>query len=233
MKSSEEWARLGGGVIAALAVAAALAVLGPRLLGAAAGPEAEIITVLKRLEREGLRVPLPGVSQPLISRKLQYARLSVSVAPGGERAEVFATLDFTGGLGATEVSSLGVERVAFVRRDRQWTPEQGPAPRLVAVVRALEARRRALEAGDTAALQALAGEGREGGGAELARVLALRQRRYRAEGWYLRLEREEAVVTERWRLEGALPERPVDERGERRLELNRRGDEFLFSAGLM
>jgi hypothetical protein len=61
----------------------------------------------------------------------------------------------------------------------------------------------------------------------------MRTRGYKAEAWYVRLEREEAVVTEHWRLLGALPERPVDTRGERQLSLTLHGDEFLFSPGLM
>ena len=69
--------------------------------------------------------------------------------------------------------------------------------------------------------------------AELERVLELQRRRYRAETWFLRLERDEAVATETWRLEGELPSRPVDEKGQRRLSLIRNGEEFLFSSGLM
>jgi hypothetical protein len=147
-----------------------------------------------------------------------------------------ATLDFSGRLGRTEVSSLGVEQVPFVLRGREWVPEGLAAPRLAAVVGALEARRRALEAGDRKTLMALRGPGEAGDGggeAEVERVLALQRRRYEARAWYLRLERDEAVVTEEWRLEGVLPSRPVDEKGQRRLSLIRSGEEFLFSPGLM
>jgi hypothetical protein len=112
------------------------------------------------------------------------------------------------------------------------------------VVVALEARRRALEQGDAKALSRLWGAGepdggaRDGGGSvgvgepELETILALKLRRYRAGAWLLRLERDEAVVTERWHLQGDLPSRPVDQRGERRLNLRRHGEEFLFSAAL-
>ncbi|KFE64010.1 hypothetical protein [Hyalangium minutum] len=239
MKSSEDWSRLGGILIALMAFVM-VALAGPRLLGMAAGPEAEIIAVLKGLEKRGVSLSLPGVPAPLTSKDLHYERITVRVEPGGQRAEVLATLDFTGALGETNVSSLGVEQVFFVLRDGDWVPETLAAPRLAAVVRALEARRRALDQGDAAALAQLWGPGEEDGGGgsvgvgepELDTVLALKQRRYRAEAWFLRLEREDAVATEHWRLQGDLPSRPVDQQGERHLNLLRRGEEFLFSAAV-
>jgi hypothetical protein len=241
VKSTEDWSRLGGILIAVLAFVM-VAVVGPRVLGLAAGPEAEIITSLKRLEKNGFSISLPGVTAPLTSREVHYERLTVRVEPGGQRAEVLATLDFTGTLGDTNISSLGVEQVPFLLRGGDWEPEQRAAPRLAAVVEAMEARRRALDQGDAAALARLWGVGEDdgggGGGAlgvgepELDRVLALKQRRYRAEAWFLRLERDEAVVTEHWHLQGDLPSRPVDQQGQRRLDLQRRGQEFLFSSAL-
>ncbi|MFP2934494.1 hypothetical protein ACLESO_57175, partial [Pyxidicoccus sp. 3LG] len=146
MRTTQDWSRLGGALILLLAVGATLAVFAPRLLGAAAGPEAEIITALKEVEADGLTLPVPGAPEPLKSQKLFYARITVAVAPGGQRAEAFATLDFDGTLGRTQVGTAGVERVPFVRRDGAWVPEGTAAPRLLAVVTALEARRRALEA---------------------------------------------------------------------------------------
>lgn len=238
MRSSEEWSRLGGVLIAVLAAVAALVVVVPRLLGAAAGPEVEIITSLKSTEQHGLALTVPGSSAQLLSQRHHFARITVNVAPDGRSAVAWATLDFTGSMGSAEISSLGVERVPFVRKEGKWVPERSAAPRLVAAVSVLEARRRALEAGDVAALSALreresAGEADEGGQRELERMLAFQRRRYRVRAWYLRLERDEASVTEQWRLEGDLPERPVDERGQRQLSLLRRGEEFLFSSRLM
>jgi hypothetical protein len=239
VRSTADWSRLGGVLIAVLAAVAALSLVMPRLLGMAAGPEVEIITALKATEKDGLELAIPGVGAVLESKGHHFARITVNVEPGGKRAVAWATLDFTGRLNRTEVSSLGVERVPFVRRGRDWVPEGLAAPRLAAVVRALEARRRALEAGDGKALAALRAPGVEadgGGGAEAAeveKVLELRRRRYRAEAWFLRLERDEAVASETWRLEGDLPSRPVDERGQRRLSLIRSGEEFFFSSGLM
>lgn len=220
----------------ALALVGLAVLLMPHLWGSAAGPELEIMTALKRLEREGVELPVAG--EKLTSQKLYYSRMVVRVDAGGRRAEALVTLDFTGRMGRTVVSSLGVELVAFVKRGWSWELEGTAAPRLVAVVQALEARRQALERGDRPALAGLlarVGEGgrEEGVGAEAEQVLAMRRRRYEVEAWYLRLEREEAVATELWRLEGSLPDRPVDQKGQRQLLLIRRGEQFLFSPSLM
>ncbi len=237
MKGTQDWSRLGGVLIIGLALAATLLVLVPRLLGVAAGPEVEIITALKSTERQGLELTIPGAEAKLVSKEHHFARITVNMEPGGQRAVAWATLDFTGRLGRTQVGSLGVERVPFVLRGRTWEPEGLTAPRLAQVVGRLEARRRALEAGDRKTLEALrAPEAVSDGGGEaeeVERVLTLQRRRYQAEAWYLRLERDEVVASETWRLEGVLPSRPVDERGQRRLSLIRSGEEFLFSPGLM
>ncbi|MCP3103830.1 hypothetical protein LZ198_33620 [Myxococcus sp. K15C18031901] len=234
MRSTQEWSRLGGLVIAGLAVVAACAVLIPRLLGFAAGPEAEVITALKEAESQGVSLALPGVTRPLTSQKVRFARITVVVAPDRKSAEALATLDFEGTLGETRVGTAGVERVPFVYRDGGWHPRTSVAPRLVAVVSALEARRRGLEAADAESLARLAGPGIPGvGGPEWTELKSTRGRVYRAEAWYIRLEREDAVVTEHWRLQGSLPSRPVDTRGQRALSLTLHGDEFLFSPGLM
>jgi len=169
----------------------------------------------------------------------------VRVLPGGQRAEALSTLDFTGTLGDTDISSLGVEQTPFFLRDGSWVPEGPLAPRLLAVVHVLEARRQALDSGDTAALERLsappeadAGLEPDAGGSvgvgqpDLELVKALKKRRYRAEAWFIRLERDEAVATEHWHLEGDLPSRPVDQQGQSRLMLVRRGEEFLFSSPL-
>ncbi|NBD13675.1 MULTISPECIES: hypothetical protein [Corallococcus] len=234
MRRLEDWGRLGGIGIAVLAAAGVLLFLGPRLLGAAAGPEAEIITALKEAEHDGVSLAVPGSALPLVSRKLQYARIAVSVDPAGQRAEAFATLDFEGTLGVTTVSTAGVEVVPFTRESGRWKASPSVAPRLVAVVAALEARRQALAAGRPEALSRLAGPGSDGGaGRTWEEVAPLSRRRVTAQAWYARLERDEAVVTEHYRVEGDLPARPVDTRGERPLLLVREGDQFLFSPGLM
>ncbi|MGE6757567.1 hypothetical protein ACQKGO_06120 [Corallococcus interemptor] len=234
MRRSEDWGRLGGIAIAVLAAACVLVFLGSRLLGALAGPEAEIVTTLKQAEHDGVSLPVPGARAPLVSRKLQYARISVSVAPDGQSAEAFTTLDFEGALGATTVSTAGVEVVPFTRESGRWKPASSVAPRLVAAVAALEARRQALAEGRPDALARLAGPGGDGGAGRTWEEMApLRKRRLTVQAWYARLERDDVTVTEHYRVEGDLPSRPVDTRGERPLLLVREGDQFLFSPGLM
>lgn len=243
MRTSEDWSRLGGVLIAAFAVTGVL-VVAPRLLGKAAGPEPEIITELKSRERDGLKLSLPGLPAPLSSREAFFDRITVRVEPGAQKAQALATLDFTGSMGETEVSSLGVEEIPFVLKSGNWEPEGKVAPRLAAVVQALEARRRALDTADAEALARLmAPPGGDAGASEaqgsvrvgdldLESLRALKRRRYRADAWFIRLERDEAVATEHWHLEGDLPSRPVNQQGESRLILHRRGEEFLFSPAL-
>ncbi|RKH66001.1 hypothetical protein D7X96_22610 [Corallococcus interemptor] len=234
MRRSEDWGRLGGIAIAVLAAACVLVFLGSRLLGALAGPEAEIVTTLKQAEHDGVSLPVPGAQAPLVSQKLQYARISVSVAPDGQSAEAFTTLDFEGALGATTVSTAGVEVVPFTRESGRWKPVSSVAPRLVAAVAALEARRQALAQGRPEALARLAGPGGDGGAGRTWEEMApLSKRRLTVQAWYARLERDDVTVTEHYRVEGDLPARPVDTRGERPLLLVREGDQFLFSPGLM
>jgi hypothetical protein len=240
---SEAWARRVGLLIGAFALA--LLATSLPLLALSAGPRAEILTSLKTLEHRGLVLGVPGTSALLRSSKVHYGRLSVAPGEGGAPALAHATLDFEGTLGATRVSSLGVEQVPFAPGPRtdgaagRWTPVGRAAPRLVAVVAALEARRQALEAGDRARLTALGPEGTRvedlrGAAAEaLAQVLAVQGRAYRVEAWFVRLERDEVTVGERWRLQGQGPEGAVDRRGERRLLLKRSGEEFFFSPGVM
>lgn len=205
----------------------------PVLLGAAAGPEAAVLTALKRTERDGLRLAIANAPGELVSKNHHFDRVTVLLETGGREAVVVATLDFEGTLGKTRVSSLGLERVSFQYREGEWRPVSGFAPTLSGVVAALWARRAALEAGDGSALRGLSGAAEDGGEEEVARVLALSRRKYEARAWYVRSDPEGVTVTEDFRLEGALPDRPVDEKGSKRLWLERSGNRFLFSHGLM
>ena len=119
-------------------------VLGKRLLFEAAGPDGAIITHLKELERDGLSIATDAGT--LLGSTLQYQRISVTLDAAGTRATVTSTLDFTGQLRRadadfTRVSSLGLERATYVLDGTEWTPETNDAPRLVAIVKALDARR--------------------------------------------------------------------------------------------
>jgi hypothetical protein len=206
-----------------------------RLLKIAAGPEAEIVATLKQTERAALRLEVPGADEPLVSSRHFYERIVVDVDPDGAHARATATLDFDGRLGATEVSSLGLERIPWRREGAEWIVPQGYAPVLVRVVGALERRRQALQGGDAAALAGMSGAPREtvSRDREIQRVLAVSGREYRVVAWYIRAERGEVLVREEFRLLGHTRDQPVDETGTRRLVLHERDGEFLFSAGLM
>lgn len=197
------------GAFAAAVIAAVLAVvlLGPRLLVRLGGAENELLVALKSLEREGFSIPLREGT--LRSERLHYQRMSVSVDEAAGRGVVRCTLDFTGTFGAgTRVSSLGYELVPFEWRSGAWEPSEGPAPRLAAIVAALERRRRQEERGPA---------GLADPGEPRADAVGSVDRRYRAEAWYVRSERELVEVAEDYRLSESRPDRPVDERGTRRL----------------
>lgn len=192
-------------------------VLGQRFLFAAAGPDGAIITRLKELERDGLE--LRSDAGTLQGGTLQYQRISVTLDAAGRRATVTSTLDFTGRLrrgdaSVTRVSSLGLERATYVLNGTEWTPETSDAPRLLGIVQALDARRVALDTGDTLA--------------------TVEQHRWESQAWFIRSEREEIEVAEDYRLTGVTPDRPVDEKGTRRLSLREDTDGgFSFPDGLM
>jgi hypothetical protein len=215
-----------GFLAATAALLLAVAVLGPRLLGVAAGPEAELVSRLKNFERVGLDLPVAGGT--LHATRLSFQRISVVLDADGLGATVTSTLDLTGNFERpgepvrTKVSSLGLERARYRARDGAWTPESSDAPRLLAIVAALEARRRTLNHPDLpadAGLEALAG---------------MTHRIYTSEAWYIRSEREDVTVSEDYRLEGDRPDRPVDEKGTRRLSLREDGaGTFTFPGGLM
>jgi hypothetical protein len=224
--------------LAFLAMATAAAVMLPRLLGVAAGPEAEILGAVKDAEGRKLTLNVPGAAAPLISSEHVYDRITVS--PGEEQTLVAtATLDFNGTLGETRVSSLGLERIVFAHHDGDWEAVAGYAPKLVAAVAALEARRQALQVGKPALLESLrqssdAGVSEGAPGDHLRQVWELKDRRYEVKAWLLRLERDGVEVREEYRLVGTLPSRPVDEVGARtfRLRENPAG-QFLFEGNVL
>jgi hypothetical protein len=205
----------------------------PKLLGAAAGADTELITQLKTAERDGLQLPVLGGT--LNGHRVAYQRITVTVEAGERSATVLATLDFTGQVGPTEVSSLGVEKIVFVSDGKAWKPQSSLAPRLTAVVNALEGRRRALEAGDVRLLSRLAGVTDGGGlGPEADQWLALLERKLQVDAWFIRLERDGADVSEQYRMDGFGRDRPFRSAGPRKLHLELSvGGEFFFPTGLM
>jgi hypothetical protein len=212
---------------ATAALVLAVAVLGPRLLGAAAGPEAELVTRLKKLEKNGLVLDV-GTLGTLYGLSVNFQRISVVLDADGQGATVTSTLDLTGNfrrgdaVHRTTVSSLGLERARYRYRDGEWQPEVSDAPRLVAILTALESRRRLLEARELPA----------DAGVESLREMT--RRIYTSRAWYIRSERDDVVVSEEYRLEGTTPQRPVDEEGTRRLSLSPdSGGFFTFPSGIM
>jgi len=218
--------RFLGFLAATVALVVAVAVLGPRLLGVAAGPEVELVTRLKAFERTGLELPV-GALGTLHGANVNFQRLSVTLDADGQGATVTSTLDLTGNFergptSRTTVSSLGLERARYRFRDGAWEPETSDAPRLLAILSALETRRRALE-GDAVPPDAGA-ESLEG----------MTRRVYTSEAWFIRSERGDVLVSEDYRLEGQRPERPVDEKGTRRLSLvEDAAGLFNFPGGIM
>jgi hypothetical protein len=206
-----------------------------RLLGAAAGTEAGLIAIVQRSEREGLTLAVPGAASPLVSGQVHFDRFSASIEPREASAHVTCTLDFTGSIGATKVSSVGLEKIPFKYQRGQWVASSGFAPRLTRVVAALEARRQSLETADRPGLRQLLSSNADPGslGAELDQILSLGARRYQAIAWFIREERDRAIVTEEYHLTGRRSREDVDEKGTRRLQLERREEQFLFSKGIL
>lgn len=224
---------LGVGVLIAGAITAAVFLV-PKAFTITAGPEVELITLVKKAESRGLEL-LVGDAGTLYSEQVFFERMQVTVDPIAGTARINCTLDFTGHLGDVKVSSLGLERIGFKSSTGgEWVPANGLAPRLVRVIWALEVRRRAIEAGDKEALARLNAQTADGGAlpGELGEIFAVTERRYRALNWLIRFEREGATVTEDFRLEGNSPHAPIDRKGSVRLFVDPDG-EFFFPQGLM
>ncbi|HYR56404.1 MAG TPA: hypothetical protein VEM39_09805 [Myxococcaceae bacterium] len=221
-----------GGALALLAVVA----LAPRLLDLAAGPDAAIRTALQQSESAGLSLKIPDSPASLVTRRLHFDRVTTHFDSRGEEAYALSTLDFEGTVDSIKVSSLGVERVVFERAGREWRQLQGLAPRLTAVIAALLARRESLESADAERLERLAASPEVGRAARqdelFRRVASSPKPRYRVTAWYIRLDRDGALVTEEYQT-GAGDGRFGEEKGTRRLTLERRGSEFLFSGSLL
>jgi hypothetical protein len=204
-----------GTVVLAAGLSVIVGSLATQILGGAAGAEADLVTHLKQVERDGLEHRWPWGE--LKSQALQFQRISVSFDVDGTAAEVNSTLDFTGvftrspSATPTRVSSLGLERSRYVFQSGDWKPQSFDAERMGKILEALESRRLAVERGSPA-----------------SRWAGVEQRVYRVEAWFIRSERDTVSVAEDYRFQGVLPDRPVDEKGTLRLEL-KESPEGLFS----
>jgi hypothetical protein len=220
--------------VAALALAGA--VLLPRFFSFVEDPRTSLLLGLKRLEKDGLTLPIDGASEPLRSERIRVDRVTVQLAPDGRRGRVVYSLDFDGRVGPTRVSALGREAVSVAYSQEGWRPEGGAwTPLLARALARLEERARALQAGDREALSRLLAAGSEGAldDPRLAQVMRMSERLYQAKSWSLRLEADAIMVTEDYRLSGVLPDRPVEEVGHRRLTLLVGEKELRFGSSLM
>jgi hypothetical protein len=224
---SSEAQRFIAFVLAMGALLTSLIILVPRIFRSAGPVENEVALKLKEAEREGVTLQLSTNQAKVVATKARYDRISVHRdAKEPNKTRAVATLDFTGLLGKTEVSSLGFEEVAFVFKDGAWVVASGLAPRLVRILETLESSRQATE------ITTLFGPD---GGVDPANILTqpgIKNRRYEVLAWYIRSEREDVLVTEKARLTGDLPDRPVDELVDRSLTLRPRGDNYEVSADL-
>jgi hypothetical protein len=206
-----------------LALGTALTVVGPRLIGAAAGPEVEIITALKLLERKGIDFPIEGGELRLGT--LNFQRISVVVDPNARRATVTCTLDLIGrfvrggGSEQTRISSLGLERMEFSKDASGWAPNAPVLPRLAGIIERLEQRRIDVSA---------KGESADPAWAELALIRDAAARRLTSEVWLIRSEREHVLVSEDYRLRAETRDRPVDRKGTRQMVLVEAQNRFRF-----
>jgi hypothetical protein len=154
----------------------------------------------------------------------------------GDRATAVATLDARGRLGPVEVSSLGRERIPFVRRGGVWQPEGVVAPALGAALSALTLRARLLDGHSPDALAVLvaaADRERVVNDPRLPPILGTDGHRWEPQSWYLRSEREGVLVTEEALLR--RPERPAESRTGRfrLLPSAEGGGRFVFEGGVL
>ncbi len=204
----------------------------PRMLGAAGGPEPEVIAAFRTAALARAPIPIPGAPS-FEPRSLRFDRFSITV--DGERASAVATLDASGSCGGVAVSSLGRERVAFRRLAGRWEPDGPLAPALAAALSVLW-QRAALLSGDAsgslAALVLPADRDRALGDARIDSVLRLPGHRWEPRAWYLRSERGEVLVTEEAVLTSTSRD-PEPRTG--RLRLVSFGDvgSFVFTGGLL
>ena len=204
----------------------------PRMLGAAGGPEPELLTALRAAELARAPIAVPGAPafQP---RSLRFDRFSITV--DGDRASAVATLDASGSCGGVAVSSLGRERVGFLRRRGRWEPDGPLAPALAGALSTLWRRAELLSgsgAEQLAPLVAPADRDRALGDARMDSVLRLPGHRWEPRAWYLRSERGEVLVTEEAVLTSSSRE-SQPRTGRLRLVSSGDAGSFVFAGGLL
>jgi len=225
-------ARAIGVVLGLCLVVGVVWVLLPRMLGAAGGPEPELIAAFRAAElaRAPIRVPGGPAFEP---RRLRFDRFSITV--DGDRASAVATLDASGSCGGVEVSSLGRERVGFRRQGGRWQPDGPLAPALAGALSALLQRAQLLSGSAAERLGAIVlpvDRDRAVSDARIDSVLRLPGHRWEPRAWYLRSERGEVLVTEEANLTSSSRE-PEARTGRLRLVPSGEDGSFVFAGGLL
>ena len=204
----------------------------PRMLGAAGGPEPELIAAFRAAELARAPIPVPG-APPFEPRSLRFDRFSITA--DGEQASAVATLDALGTCGGVEVSSLGRERVRFRRRAGRWEPDGPLAPALAATLSVLWQRAAQLSgtaAGSLGVLVAPADREKAMADARIDSLLRLPGHRWEPRAWYLRSERGEVLVTEEAVLSSSS-RNPEPRTGRLRLVSSGDAGSFVFAGGLL
>ena len=204
----------------------------PRMLGAAGGPEPELLAAFRTAELARAPIPVPG-APAFEPRSLHFDRFSITV--DGDRASAVATLDASGACGGVEVSSLGRERVKFLRRGGRWEPDGPLAPALAGALSTLWRRAGALSATATDGLRMLVVQADRDlalGDARIDSLLRLPGHRWEPRAWYLRSERGEVLVTEEAILTSSSRE-PEPRTGRLRLVSSGDAGSFVFAGGLL
>jgi hypothetical protein len=204
----------------------------PRMLGAAGGPEPEVLAAFRMAELARAPIPVPG-GRAFEPRSLHFDRFSITV--DGARASAVATLDASGSCGGVEVSSLGRERVGFRRVAGKWEPDGPLAPALAAALSVLWQRAELLSGSAMGTLGPLVvpvDRDRALGDARIDSVLRLPGHRWEPRAWYLRSERGEVLVTEEAVLTSSSRE-PEPRTGRLRLVSSADAGSFVFAGGLL
>jgi hypothetical protein len=204
----------------------------PRMLGAAGGPEPELIAALRAAELARAPIPVPG-APAFEPRSLRFDRFSITV--DHDRASAVATLDASGSSGGVEVSSLGRERVQFVRREGRWEVDGPLAPALAGALSVLWTRARLLSGTSIEALGPLvqpADRDRALADARIDSLLRIPGHRWEPRAWYLRSERGEVLVTEEAVLSSSS-RKPEPRTGRLQLHPSGNAGSFVFAGGLL
>ncbi len=201
------------------------------------GPSWAINRALDEISEAGIQDKAEGTD-------LQFRFVSRTMEVEGDEATVFARGEASGFLQGVRTECICVEAIPFVRAEGGWSVDGFPLARLAAVSAALDARHKAFENRDVDAYRALA-HADYGDDPDSLRDLRARLETVLADvgdepvrqeilARTMRVERNEAIVTERWRLsfgEDDAGEEAVE--GRARYVLVPTDDGWRFTSGLM